>query len=159
MNTAIVTASDMNTATTVVEAKPLARMDVKVTSAVIGDINHVLATIQALPFEERQQLIKVAQAQLEARLAETRQIDAVRKRIISNARCDEIRKDALVCLENHTHLDNITLDSIKSITNDLTAEDRVIANGVISATARNIRYNLGMVVEDNRPWYKRWFSM
>lgn len=159
MNTAIIAASDMNTATTVVEAKPLARMDVKVTSTVIGDINHVLATIQALPFEERQQLIKVAQVQLESALTETRQIDAVRKRIMDNDRCDDIRADAIVCLENHTQLDNITLDAIKSITNELSNEDRIISNGVISATARNIRHNLGLAIEDSRPWYKRWFGI
>lgn len=156
MNTETVDAADKasldNTVTTTTE------MDTKVTAMVMADINHILGTIQNMPFEQRLQLIKVAQAQLDVRSTELTTIAKLRESVTGAVLEKLVEHDALLCLNHHTLLDTITMESIKTVCKPVIAESRILANGIIHAKANDIRLTLG--IQDNiRPWYKRWFGL
>lgn len=142
------------------DKKPIITMNTKTTRLVIGDVNHILETIQALPFEEREQMTKVAQALLEARASELTRIQATRRQVVDSEWGEGIKKAALVCLDNHTNMDTVTFDAIRTIIKPAIAvEDCTLSIGVITANAQNISQRLGLVGSDDRPWYQRWFGM
>lgn len=142
------------------DKKPINTMNTKTTRLVIGDVNHILETIQALPFEEREQMTKVAQSLLEARAGELTRIQATRRQVVDSEWSEDIKKAALVCLDNHTNMDTVTFDAIRTIIKPAIAvEDCTLSIGVITANAQNISQRLGLVESDDRPWYQRWFGM
>ena len=159
MNTETVNTTDKASLdNTVVTTTEVTAMDTKVTAMVMGDINHILGTIQNMPFEQRLQLIKVAQAQLDVRSTELTTIAKLRESV-KDAHLEKlVENDALLCLNHHTLLDTITMESIKTVCKPVIAESRILANGIIHAKANDIRLTLG--IQDNiRPWYKRWFGL
>ena len=159
MNTETVNTADKaslnNTVTTTTE---FTQMDTKVTALVMSDINHILGTIQSMAFEQRLQLIKVAQAQLEVRSTELTTIAKLRASVTAAQLENLVEHDALLCLNHHTLLDTITMESIKTVCKPVSAESRILANGIIHAKANDIRLTLG-IQDTTRPWYKRWFGL
>lgn len=133
-------------------------MNVKTTALIMGDVRHILDTINTLPFSERVAFIKVAQAQFESAAHDINRIQRLRNEVSAATLPAEVRADLLVCLDHHTYMDNVVYEAVKATLKPaLGEEDRMIAWGVVAAQAVRLSVSLGLQTE-NRPWWKRIFN-